>query len=119
MIIMSRNVSPVIVLLNTVTLCSDDPWILLPLTIDTFAILALRTELVIFTSKNVEFSIVALIAIPLDAVAFKNVLFETKVPMSVTFVSIEPEIVLFSTRLFVIVELVIFTLNARTVLRSE
>ena len=70
-------------------------------------------------SNDVESSSVALIRTPCVALALRNVLFETKVPTRVTFVRMEPEIVLFSTRLLVIVELLILTLNARTVLRSE
>ena len=74
---------------------------------------------VMFASKVVEFSTVTLMSTPLVALALRKVLFDTNVPTRVTLIKIDPEIVLFSTRLFVTVEFVIFTLNARTVSRLE
>ena len=76
-------------------------------------------EFVILLSKDVEFSIETLISTPLAALALRNVLFDTNVPIRVTLIRMEPEIVLFSTLLFATVEFVTLTLNAWTVLRSE
>ena len=96
-----------------------DEYIVLLLITETFTNELLTNELVIFESNVVEFSRLVLMMTPLVAEALRNVLLDTNVPTKVTLVRIEPAIVLFSTRLFVIVELLMFTLNARTVSRLD
>ena len=115
----SESVRPTKVLLKTVALRRVEVRIVLPLMIETLTKLLLIVEDVTFESKDVEFSILALIWTPPNAVALRNVLFETNVPTKVTLMRMEPEIVLFSTRLLVMVLLVILTVNALTVLRSD
>ena len=72
-----------------------------------------------FESNDVVFSIVALRCMPPVAEALRNVLLNTNVPMRVTFVRMEPATVLFSSLLFTIVELVMFTPTVLTVFRDE
>ena len=56
---------------------------------------------------------------PPVAVAFRKVELETNVFTKVTFIRIDPAMVLFSTRLLVTVLLVMFVPTARTVFRLE
>ena len=118
-IIKSLSVSPINVELKTVTFLSVEDVILLPLITETLTKELLIVDEEMFESNVVLFSIVVFSMIPLVALAFRNVLFETNVFMRVTFVRMEPAIELFSTLLFTIVELVIFTPVAVTVLRLE